>query len=72
MAIAVLGGIVSCARLTLQEEPTAIPDPESTKGGFPDGFPDIQGAMDASLDKVIAVVDAAAARNVGGIPGMQR
>ncbi len=41
VAIAVLSGIVSCARLTLQEEPTAIPDPESTKGGFRDGFPDI-------------------------------
>ncbi len=57
VAVGVLGGIVSCARLTLQEEPTTV------RGTTMAGYPDIQATINASLDRVLAVVDSAAAQN---------
>ena len=55
LAVGMLGGVVSCARLTPPEEPTKA-------AGNIEGYPDIQAAIDTSLDKVLSVVDAAAAR----------
>ncbi len=64
VAVAMLSGIVSCARLAPQDEP-ATPAAVAAAAG---GYPDIQAMIDAALDKAIAVVDAAAARNVGRDP----
>ena len=50
--------IVSCDSVTLTEEPTAVDD-TVTLGGYPD----VQAMIDASLDKALALVDAAAARS---------
>ena len=51
--------IVSCDSVTLTEEPTAVDDTAATLAGYPD----IQAMIDASLDKALALVDAAAARS---------
>ena len=58
VALGMLGGILSCARLTLLEEPVEVAD-----GTAPGGYPNIQAMIIASLDKGLAVVDAAAARS---------
>ena len=57
MALGMLGAITACTRLIPSEEPTTAA--EATI----EGHPDIQAAIDASLDKVLAVVDATAARS---------
>lgn len=55
-AAAALSAIVSCARLSLPNEPSIVR--ETTM----DGYPDIQATIDASLDNALAAVNAAAAR----------
>lgn len=59
--------IVSCDSVTLTEEPTAVDDTAATLAGYPD----IQAMIDASLDKALALVDAAAARSAEPVLGMQ-
>ena len=58
VAAGMLAGILSCTQLTLPEEPTEVTD-DTALGGYPN----IQATINASLDKALAAVDAAAARS---------
>ncbi len=58
VAAGMLSGILSCTQLTLPEGPTEVAL-DTTLGGYPN----IQAMINASLDKALAAVDAAAARS---------
>lgn len=62
IVVGVLFGLVSCERLTVTEQPTAV------AGTATPGYPDIQAMIDGYLDEALAAADNAAARHAAPDP----